>query len=288
MSTTQESYQHYLQRLDDIPSLPSIVGKVLQIINHPNASAADISDYIEKDVGLASKVLKMANSAYYGIPQTISSVRSAIVILGFNTVKSLVLSSSVSNIFNNIETDAINPQNVWKHSVEVSMLSRLFAKESFNVDTDPDIAFSSGLLHDVGLLAIGQCAPKDLEKLVAELPNYSSLIEAEEKVLGVNHLYLGDFLLEKWGLPEALRKPILYHYTPDEAEEFSMQARVIHVANFASCKLGSTCLEAEPVPSLIEESLTAINQDVNEEELLEKATSELENFSEIFNLIYQN
>src|SRR5690606_38701245 len=158
---TEESkkrYQRIIQDLGQIPTMPTIAAKVMQIVNDPHYSAEDVAKFISRDVALTSKVLRLANSAFYGIPRTISSVNSAIVILGFNTIRRLVLSASVLKVFPSRPGLVIFDRKAfWKHSFMVGIASRMVAQIYRRKKlVDMETAFSAGLLHDIGKIILEQ------------------------------------------------------------------------------------------------------------------------------------
>ncbi|MGL1902586.1 MAG: HDOD domain-containing protein [Fibrobacterales bacterium] len=287
MEAVKERYQQQIDNLDQVSSLPTIISKVLKVVNHPRSAAEDVAWYIEKDIGLASKVLKMANSSYYGIPKTIGSVHSAVVILGFNTLKSIVLSTSVKKLFpDESKVPHFNLKKFWKHSLEVAMISKYLAKVSSS-SLDDEIAFSSGLLHEVGLLVVDQFSPEAFVEVIDMVQKEScTLVTAEERIMGITHLTINKMLFEKWGLPEALSAPIHNHMALNESIEHRTASYILHLANHISYLRGSFCIEKEPVPPLNEETFEVLGIDQTMDGLMGDIATELENFSEVFSLIY--
>ncbi|MGL1935452.1 MAG: HDOD domain-containing protein [Fibrobacterales bacterium] len=287
MEAVKERYQQQIDNLDQVSSLPTIISKVLKVVNHPRSAAEDVAWYIEKDIGLASKVLKMANSSYYGIPKTIGSVHSSVVILGFNTLKSIVLSTSVKKLFpDESKVPHFNLKKFWKHSIEVAMISKYLAKVSSS-SIDDEIAFSSGLLHEVGLLVIDQFSPEAFVEVIDMVQKEScTLVAAEERTMGITHLTINKMLFDKWGLPEALSTPIHNHMTLNESIEHRTASYILHLANHISYLRGSFCIEKEPVPPLNEETFEVLGIDQTMDGLMGDIATELENFSEVFSLIY--
>ncbi len=288
MEEVKARYQQYINELDQVSSLPTIIAKVLKVVNHPRSSAEDVSWFIEKDIGLASKVLKMANSSYYGIPKTIGSVHSAVVILGFNTLKSIVLSTSVKKIFpDESKVPHFNLRKFWKHSIEVAMISKYLAKVSSSSNVDEEIAFSAGLLHEIGLLVVDQYSPKEFVNTINLVQQENiSLVKAEERCLGITHLTINQLLFEKWGLPEVLSTPIQNHMNLSGTSDYRVASYILHLANHISYLRGSFCIEKEPVPPLEENTFEVLGISKDMDSLMIDIALELENFSEVFSLIY--
>ncbi|MDR0330137.1 MAG: HDOD domain-containing protein [Chitinispirillales bacterium] len=234
-----------VEDVDSLPSLPSIVMKLIEVVNSPDSSAEDAAELIEKDPALTSKMIRLANSAFYGIPRSISSVTSAVVVLGFNTIRSLVLSASVAKMFDGKHT--IDIDRFWKHSVVTAMASKIIVRHLMGVRMmDPESAFCAGVLHDIGMLIFSQYMPEDYAKVCEYAKaNAVPLLEAEDKVMGVNHAYMGKILADKWSLPLDLENAIVYHHAPGKAEKSSHLAHIIHLADIISHNVGCSHWEGE-------------------------------------------
>jgi putative nucleotidyltransferase with HDIG domain len=190
-------------------------------------------------------MIRLANSAFYGIPRNISSVTSAVVVLGFNTIRSLVLSASVAKMFNGQHT--VDIDRFWKHSVVTAMASKMIVRHLMAVRMmDPESAFCAGVLHDIGMLIFSQYMPEDYAKVCEHAKaNNMPLIEAEDKVLGVNHAQMGKILADRWSLPLDLENAIVFHHTPEKAEKASHLANVIHLADFIAHSFGCSHWDGE-------------------------------------------
>jgi len=234
-----------VEDVDSLPSLPSIVMKLIEVVNASDSSAEDAADLIEKDPALTSKMIRLANSAFYGIPRSISSVTSAVVVLGFNTIRSLVLSASVAKIFDGKHT--IDIDRFWKHSVVTAMASKIIVRHLMGVRLmDPESAFCAGVLHDIGMLIFSQYMSDDYAKVCEYAKaNTIPLIEAEDKILGVNHAKIGKILADRWSLPLDLEYAIVHHHAPEEADKAIQLVNVIHLADTISHDLGCSHWEGE-------------------------------------------
>ncbi len=281
----QQRYSRIIQEMGQLPTMPTIAAKVMQLVNDPASSAEDIARFITKDLALTSKVLRLANSAFYGIPRTISSVNSAIVILGFNTVRSLVLSASVVKIFpGRADNNGFDRKAFWKHSFMVGMTSRMLAQMYRKKKmVDVEIAFSAGLLHDVGKLILEQFAGDDYLPVIAEARKQGlPLYQLEKTMLGLTHADISAMLIEKWQMPNELREPILYHHFPTDAGEHLDVALLIHIANYLCHKKGLGSMDEEPFGPLhtdAEQLLTALGPSLEEIEAdMDKQLEEAEPF----------
>lgn len=224
-----------LKKVKDIPSLPEVVTKVMELVSNPSSSAAELSKVISHDPGLTTRVLRLVNSAYYGFPKQISSIQQAIMILGFTTMRGLVLSTSIFKIFTpkgSSTGKTIDYQLFWKHSISVALCSRIAASNTGL--TELGDAFSCGILHDIGKVVFDQYAHTDYVEVFKSIPlKYSSkqLLDAEQKIIGVNHADIGYRVADKWNLPITLSESIRCHHSPLESVSNSKLVSCIYLGN---------------------------------------------------------
>ncbi|MDR0306768.1 MAG: HDOD domain-containing protein [Chitinispirillales bacterium] len=242
----KERAAQIVENADRLPSLPTVVLKLMDVVNSSGSSADDASKLIDKDPALTSKMIRLANSAFYGIPRSISSVSSAVVILGFNTIRSLVLSASVAKMFDG--KHSIDMDRYWKHSIVTAMISKIIVRHLMSVRmVDPESAFCAGILHDIGKLVFSQHMPDDY----AAVCDYAKkegipLIEAEDELLGINHEKMGSILAEKWTLPPDLGCVLAHHHDPKQAaEEASYLVNIVHLSDVIAHNLGCGLFDDE-------------------------------------------
>jgi putative nucleotidyltransferase with HDIG domain len=206
-----------LNTIKDIPTLPTIVFELNQHLRNPETSIATISETIERDQAMALKILKLVNSAFYGFKSRVSDVRHAVVLLGFNAVRNVVVSVSVINalpkniLFQDFEMDAF-----WKHSLAVAVTSKNIAQKAGG--DSPDNCFVGGLLHDVGKVIMAQYFQDLFVKVWTCMQKEClSFFEAEQQELPIDHARIGAHLAGRWALPEGLIDAIRWHqdYQPE-------------------------------------------------------------------------
>jgi putative nucleotidyltransferase with HDIG domain len=288
---TAKRYQRIVQDLGQIPTMPTIASKVMQIVNDPKSSAEDVAKFIAKDVALTSKVLRLANSAFYGIPRTISSVNSAIVILGFNTIRSLVLSASVLKVFPaKPGTVSFDRKAFWKHSFMVGIASRMLAQiYRRHKLVDLEMAFSAGLLHDVGKLILEQFSSTEyLPVLKMAREKGLPLYQVEKSMLGIHHAEVSGLLVDKWQMPLELKDPITMHHTPLAIRERSELAAIVHYANHLTHLKGSGCMEKETYAPMVREVEGLLALGMTEEELSVELDRHILEGEPFFSLIEAN
>jgi len=225
-----------LENVHNLPSMPVVLAEVNNMLNDHKSSASDLSAIISKDQGLVTKILTVANSPLFGIPRRVSTIEFAIVILGFNQIKNIVIALSMMEAFKKITGKKFQPKKYWSHSVLAGFLAKKIADDlgySFSGE-----AFTSGLLHDLGLPLIFQFFPNEFEEIVDKVilgeGNYH---EVEKKILGTTHCEIGKFLINKWNLPESLAEAVMYHHDPNQETIFRELTSVVHLADYMLNKM---------------------------------------------------
>lgn len=243
----KERYQQVIENIDNLPSLPAIVSRLIQVVNSPDSSADDAARLIEQDPALTSKMIRLANSAFYGIPRSISSVSSAVVILGFNTIRSLVLSASVMKMFPGGHAGGIDKDRFWKHSIVCAIAAKLTVRHFMNIRMmDPESAFCAGIMHDIGKLIFNEFVNEGYEEACAHAAKQKiSLLDAEKLVLGINHAEIGRIIADKWALPLDLEYSLVYHHKPADADKLSDLVATVHFADILAHRIGAGLFDNE-------------------------------------------
>jgi putative nucleotidyltransferase with HDIG domain len=197
-----------------MPSLPTTVAKVLEICNNPQTSPADLNHVISLDPVLVGRVLKLINSAYYGLGQQVTNLVRAIIMLGINTVKNLALSTAVmGNLSSKKNLQGLNMEGFWRHSLCVGVAAKILAKQRGIDAKQQEEYFTAGLLHDIGKIPLNAVLSKDyMLTLSAADRERVSLFQAEDKTLGLNHCAAGAMVVKAWRLEGAVGDVIIYHH----------------------------------------------------------------------------
>lgn len=227
--------EKYINRM---PGLSTTVTKVLEICNNPAASPNDLNRIISLDPILTGQVLKLINSAYYSLPNRITSLTRAIIMLGINTVKNLVLGASILGSIGKTKksNNPISVDDFWAHSLCVGVTAKALAGFKGISRIELEEYFMVGLLHDLGVIPLSGRFPEDYAKVIETAASSGcSLFDAEDRILGINHCEVGDIIAEHWKLTDAMKMAIGYHHMPFRAEASSRQiTKYVALANIYS------------------------------------------------------
>ncbi len=225
MSVDIERIRKRVEAFKNVPTLPGIFEKITLLIDSPSTTAEDVANIISSDQALSAKVLRVVNSVFYGFPGRISNLTHALIILGFDVVKGLVLSTSVFDMML-----ARGFHGLWEHSLGCAVTTGVIARKTN--DPHPEEVSIAGLLHDIGkvILKIEISEESSLVDQTA-LEKQISTYEAEEEILGFNHATVGKWLCKEWHLPNQLADPIIYHHRPRLSRFAQKATAIVHVAN---------------------------------------------------------
>ena len=230
MSTAE--IQDLVDNASDLISLPEVTLRVNELANDPNSTAEDMAAVITQDPALVVRMLKIANSAYYGLSNEVETVSRAVAVLGTNKIRDLVLSSSASDAFDGIPNNLISMQDFWHHSLYCGLLAQILSKKSNK--TNSESIFIAGLLHDIGqLLMFNQMPEKSHEAILLLMEGSQELetFEAERHVFGFDHMQVGAALIKNWKLSPILEECVEFHHEPQNAKKYPAEAALINIAN---------------------------------------------------------
>lgn len=234
--------ENVIQKIDKLPNVFSIAVRISQMLNDPEINAQEIANTISLDQALCAQVLKACNSAHYGFSRKITSIQDAIVKLGFKTLKSLVyMVLSHSQLSQDVEGYCLVEGALWRNSLACGVYSRYLAKKVNYVD--PEVAFTAGLLRDIGKLAIHEHVGINYDKIITKVNTDNiSFLEAEREIIGFDHCEIGAAMGAKWNFPIVLSDVIKYHHAVDAAKSSKCKdlklVAIVHVADSITMMLG--------------------------------------------------
>ncbi len=199
-------------RVAGLPALPMIVTQLLEAVDDPHTSASELASLISSDTALATRLLKLANSAYYGFPRRIGTVNLAVVVLGFETVRDLCLSVLITDcFFQGADKMPIDMEEFWRHSLSVAICTRIVYRTSGA--KHPGEGFIAGLVHDIGRLFLARYFPEDYTRVLNTVEKDGlNLMDAERKVFSTTHSVAGAWLIDEWNLPVWLVESTKNHH----------------------------------------------------------------------------
>lgn len=221
----------------DISTLPEVTAKIIQLVEDANSTAHDMHDVIKTDPALSTRVLKVVNSAFYGLPGQIASVDRAIVLLGLSAVKNIAIAASLSRMFKTQQMGAgFTAKDLWRHSVAVAVSGRLIAR-TVGYPGAADEIFLAGLIHDIGVMIERQAFTEKLVEVVERCATGGgSFLELENEIIGADHQAFGHGLTAKWKFPRNLRAVVGLHHCPERlSPELRSLGNIIRVADVLCC-----------------------------------------------------
>lgn len=233
--------------VQDLPSLPAVVMELLGSIEQENIDISVLAKKVSYDQALTAKTLRLANSSSYALQVKVATIQQAITFLGFQTTRNLITAAAVTGCFPNGKCPGFNDKAFWRHSIATAVCARSLARRlRFN----QDVAFTAGLLHDIGRLVLVTGHPEAYGEVLAWHRRHDGeWLEAERAVLGIDHVDAGVALAEHWNFSDTMRQAIAFHHMP-ETPGAGFLAAIVHVANAVVHALDLAGEEDELVPAL--------------------------------------
>ena len=222
------SLSQVIENVKDLPTLPVIVMELLNNIDDEELNIQLLADKVSNDLALTAKTLRYANSAYYSTMIKVTTIQQAITMMGISTVKQIIMTAALSGCFPENNCKGFSHKAFWQHSNAVAIAAKLLAKRlNFNVD----VAFTAGLLHDIGTLVLVTQYPQKYEAALAyKIEHQTNQLDAERQVLGIDHAVVGAALAIEWNFSDVMKNAIGGHHQP-ENPGLGFLATIIHMAN---------------------------------------------------------
>lgn len=228
--------QLIISKIKNLPTIPDIAHKVVVLVGDEMTSAKDLCKLISYDQAISFRLLKVANSAYYGFSREVSSVQHAITVLGFDEVKRLSVGIAVVNFMRGATNiDPITLEEFWKHSVGCSLAAQIICKKIGK--SDLDLVYTASLLHDIGKVILTNFFTEEYKTVLERVKREEvSTVDIEEEILGFNHADVGGWLSNKWSFPPSLSLPIMHHHRVEDADQENiLQVSIVHLSDIL-CK----------------------------------------------------
>lgn len=227
-----------LAQVADVPPLPTTVLKLINVLNDPESTVTDIVETIKYDPALTTQMLRLCNSAYFGLSREVDSLNDAIRFLGTLKVLQLVMAVHSNAMLSKAQHGyGLEPGVLWRHSVAVALGASAFAQQTEIGSIN--LAFTAGLLHDIGKIVLNQFVAESFLDIVQHVTdNHVSFCEAEKHILGFSHEEIGIRLAQKWQLPDTLVQCIGYHHRPGELDPPRPMVDTVYLSNCVCLLLG--------------------------------------------------
>ncbi len=235
-----DKIQKLVSRIESLPSLPSLYIEIMEELQSANTSFKKVGEIIGKDVGMTAKILQMVNSAFFGLRRQISNPQDAVSYLGFETIKSLILSAKIFSQFDQKKLPGFSLDGLWNHSLLTGTFAKIVAEMEGQNKEVIDDAYMVGLLHDLGKLVLAQNMSDAYQKaLDAALKESRALWAVESAMLGASHAEIAAYLMGLWGIKYAVVEAIAFHHTPGKSSSRSGILTIVHCANALAHTAGS-------------------------------------------------
>jgi putative nucleotidyltransferase with HDIG domain len=263
---SEADLKRLIARVEDLPTLPRTVLRITEMVNDPRASARDLSRIITDDQVLTARLLKLVNSSFYGFPQRVATVTGAIVLIGFDAIRNLLLTTSVFDLFPSRTAKSRRHQEaLWDHSLGCAVGAKAIGEVLRHEKLEE--LFVAGLLHDIGKIVEMARLPDEFERITVRAREGRMMIAAAKtEILGCTHAEIGRLLLDRWKLPVKLMNTIAFHHAPLAAGGFALETSIVHLADILARALQLGSGGDDKVPLL----------DTSAWELLRLKTSSLE------------
>jgi len=229
----EQQISKFFKQIDSLPSLPVTVTKVLSVTADPDSSAKDLVDAILPDQAMCATILKIANSAFFGMPRKVATMERAVTILGFNEIHNIVLGKAVFSAFQKIDTCYQEPMDhFWKHSFSCGLAAKIIAP---TCNLPPGELFVAGLIHDIGQLVFFISTPEEyLPVMALQGTDHIKSRFLEMKTFKVDHAQVGFHLLERWLFPKQLLEAVGFHHQPQECTNHVTYAIIVQISDVLS------------------------------------------------------
>ncbi len=229
---TDINISELVQGIDGLVTLPNVFVRINQLVENPDSSIADIARAVSQDPSFTVRMLRVANSSFYGFSSTIDTVDKAVSVIGTSQIRNLALSMSAAHTFAGLPNSLVSMDNFWRHSLYCALIARILARQAGRCD--PEALFTAGLLHDIGELVLFNRLPeqaRDALLLVLEHADELPVYQAERQVIGFDHAQVGGELARQWKLPPLLEECLAYHHAIAGAQRYPRETALLHLAN---------------------------------------------------------
>lgn len=264
-TANQTSILNLVNKTLDLPTIPEVLTTLNEVIAREDSMADDVADVISKDPAVSANVLRIVNSAYYGLQVRVSSISLAVSVLGFSMTKRVALKAAVFSKFanrdSNLPKDLFDPLAFWRHSIFTGIATRVLgAESSVLAQANAEDLYICGLLHDLGKIILAENLPDEFAALLEEAKRTGRQVhELEQERFGFTHADVGSVLAIKWFLPEDLTIGIRYHHRPTDDPFHRPLSSLIHLADHLAWSAGRPSTVLPQGPEMVHDVYQAVD-----------------------------
>lgn len=245
-----------IKRVRDLPSPSLVVTDLMRSFEEPDVNIGVLAEMVSHDQALTAKTLRLANSSFYGLSHKVATIQQAITVLGFDSVRALVVAAGATENFPRGGHPAFNFDAFWRHAIGTAVCTKHIASAA---NLNGNYAFVCGLLHDIGKMVLVTCFSSQYQEVVKQRNKLDChVLEAERAVLGIDHAMVGQLVCENWKFPALIQKAVANHHDPEPADMGEMPSAV-HVANAIAHALDLGSEENDLVPEISESAWKSLN-----------------------------
>lgn len=284
-STMKTNIAELVRGVGALITLPDVFIRISQLVENPSSNMADIARVVGQDPSFTVRLLRVANSAFYGFFSRIDTVPKAVAIIGTSQIRNLALATSVASSFEGLPNTLVSMENFWKHSLYCALAARILAKQARRCD--PDAVFTAALLHDIGELVIFNRMPQQAKEallLVLDSGDELPVHQAERQIMGFDHSQVGGELARQWKLPPMLEECIEFHHDISGAQRFPREAALVHIANILALMAEVRTLDSGDVSPIDPRAweMIGLNADNVVQSTVEEAQEEIAEAERLF------
>lgn len=228
--------EQLISNAGNLVSLPEVCIRINEMVDDERCSAGEIGDVIIQDTALSGRLLKIVNSAYFGLPGKVETISRAVTLIGTRELRDMALATAACDLFTGIPAELINMDSFWHASLTCGVVARALGKECSVLH--PERLFVMGVLHDIGRLVILQQLPEESRDVILITKGRDELLPlAENEILGFNHSEVGEQLAHSWSLPESMATVIRWHHEPENTKEFLVETALVHIGSVVADQL---------------------------------------------------
>ena len=235
----------------DLVTLPDVFIRINQLVEDPDSTIDDIVKVVSQDPSFTVRLLRVANSPFYGFSTTIETVSRAVTLIGTSQIRNLALTTSVTHTFAGLPNELVSMDNFWHHSLYCALTARILSRRVGKCDAEA--LFTAGLLHDIGELVIFNRLPQQAKEallLVLDSGDELPVYQAECQTMGFDHAQVGGELAQQWQLPPLLQDCIAFHHDIQQAQRCPRETAIVHIANALALMAEVDTLDPNDVPPI--------------------------------------